>query len=178
MTLSPRLDDERVAATVGSSDAPAPHTLAEITRVLELAGSRRVRSVTIGHGEDPHSTAAARAFAAAWTERGGAVLSTVGWPEQAASWMREARALVRFQPDLYILAGAPAGLAQMIRRLVWSTNWTPTATIGFASAAAPAIHQLAGLQHLDGLTGATSDGARWRITGGQLITDTLEDKSK
>ncbi|HEY5222205.1 MAG TPA: ABC transporter substrate-binding protein [Microbacteriaceae bacterium] len=177
MTLSPRLDDARVAAIAGSYDQPEPHTLAEIAQMIRLASSRGAETVTIGHSDDPHSAAAAKAFATAWIERGGHVLGTVQWPSDAASWLREARNLIRFHPDLYVLGGAPAGLAQMIRRLVWSTNWTARSTIGFASAAAPAMHLLAGVQYLDGLTGATRDGDTWRITDAEITLNPPQERA-
>jgi hypothetical protein len=171
VTVSPRLDETRVAAVDGSYDLPEPHTVAEIDQMIRLASARRAETVTIGHGEDPHSTAAAEAFATAWIDRGGYVLGTVRWPSDAASWLSQARNLTRFYPDLYVLGGAPAGLAQMIRRLVWSTNWKASSTIGFASAAAPAMHLLAGVQYLDDLTGATPAGGTWRITDAQITTN-------
>ena len=96
------------------------------------------------------------------------MFDTIHWTGDAASWLREARNLIRFYPDLYVLGGAPAGLAQMIRRLVWSTNWTASSTIGLASAAAPIMHELADIQHLNGLTGATPDGGTWHIVNDEL----------
>ncbi|MCU1478756.1 MAG: hypothetical protein JWQ64_3449 [Subtercola sp.] len=168
MTLSPRLDDARVAAVVGAHTQPKPHAAEEIDQMVRLALARGAETVTIGHSDDPHSAAAAKAFATAWRNQGGFVFDSIEWPDAAASWMREARNLVRFYPDLYVLGGAPAGLAQMIRRLIWSTNWAAASTIGFASAAAPTLHRLAGIQHLDGLTGATANGGTWRIDGAEL----------
>ncbi|MGA1836405.1 hypothetical protein VD659_05670 [Herbiconiux sp. 11R-BC] len=168
MTLSPRLDDARVAAVAGAHIQPEPHTAEEIDQMVRLALARGAETVTIGHGDDPNSAAAAKAFATAWRNQGGLVFDTIEWSDAAASWMREARNLIRFYPDMYVLGGAPAGLAQMIRRLVWSTNWAAASTIGFGSAATPTMHQLAGIQYLDGLTGATAAGGTWRIQGAEL----------
>lgn len=109
MTLSPRLDDTRVAAVPGAHTQPEPHTAEEIDQMIRLA-----------------------------------------------------------------LARGAGGLAQMIRRLIWSTNWAAASTIGFASSAALTMHHLAGIHYLDGLTGATANGGTWRIDGAELTQIDLE----
>ncbi|MFG2877324.1 hypothetical protein ACGFYU_20415 [Streptomyces sp. NPDC048337] len=82
----------------------------------------------IGHSRDHASVAAASAFATAWRSLGGEILATVDWPEHAASWLRPARRLTAPAPDAWVIAAAPLGWAQMTRRLLHSTPWTPTRT--------------------------------------------------
>jgi hypothetical protein len=163
MTDSPRLDDKYVDQFDDAYSAPAPHTDDEIRRLVRLAASRQAHSVIIGHGSDPAATAAARAFADAWRNHGGVILDTVRWAERGASWLGPARILTAVEPDLWVLGGAPAGLAQMIRRLIWSTQWQPNRTIGFASASSSTMRQLAHGDNLEGLIGAASDGGTWGI---------------
>ncbi|MGB8946441.1 MAG: hypothetical protein WCD21_40335, partial [Streptomyces sp.] len=59
--------------------APAAHTEAELTALIDLLTlpKARIETVTVGHSRDAASRAAAEAFAAAWTARGGTVLTTV-----------------------------------------------------------------------------------------------------
>jgi hypothetical protein len=163
VTDSPRLNEWNIDQDGPAYAPPAWPTAEEISRTLSLASGRRAAAVAIGHGADGPSTAAARAFADAWLERDGTVLCTVRWPEKGASWLGPARRLTASEPDLYILGGAAAGLAQMIRRLLWSTGWSATKTVGFASASCATMHRLVGLHNLDGLAGATATGGTWEI---------------
>ncbi|TDD60508.1 hypothetical protein, partial [Actinomadura rubrisoli] len=117
--------------------------------------------VTIGHGRDDASRAAAGMFAEAWERRGGVVLDVVGWPEEAASWLRFARRFAAGPPDAWIVAARPAGWARMARRLRQSTDWAPERTYGFASAGSAEAVALAGRGTLEGMRGATADGGTW-----------------
>jgi hypothetical protein len=163
VTLSPRLDDEYIDKLADPYTPPVAHTEHEIRRMIQLASARNARSVIIGHGADAESTAAAREFAECWILHGGIILDTVRWPDRGASWLGHARIFTAVEPDLWIMGGAPAGLAQMIRRLVWSTNWKPSRTIGFASATSTTMLQLADTHNLEGLIGATTEGGIWGI---------------
>ena len=142
--------------------APAPHTAAELAALIGLltAPPARIRSVTIGHSRDSASRAAAEAFAEAWLAVEGAwVLAVVDWPEQAASWLRPAQRLTAETPDAWVIAAARPGWAQLARRLRQSTDWAPSRTFTFASLADPRITAPAGPGTLDGLRGATAEGA-------------------
>lgn len=149
-------------------ELPAPHTEAELTALIGLltAPRSRIRSVAVGHGRDPRSRAAAQAFTAAWQALGMDVLTVVDWPEQAASWLRPARRLTAQTPDAWALAGAPAGVAQLARRLRRSTDWDPAHTVGFASLGTPRLVALAGADTVHGLRGASPDGGTWDLRRG------------
>ncbi|QMU71563.1 hypothetical protein [Streptacidiphilus sp. P02-A3a] len=151
--------------------APAAHTGAELRSLLGLVAAARptVRTVTVGHGRDPASEAAALAFAEAWQARGGEVQALVDWPDAAASWLRAARRLTTGTPDAWVVAGGPLGWAQLSRRLRHSTDWTPRRTFGFASLGDILAVELAGAETLRGMSGATPDGGTWRV-GGELIS--------
>jgi hypothetical protein len=98
------------------------------------------------------------------------VLDVVTWPEEAASWLRQATRFTAAQPDLWVMAGPPGGWAQMTRRLLWSTPWEPGRTIAFAALGTERAVGLVGADNLSGLTGATAWGGTWAVRDGQLIT--------
>ncbi|MFC4114941.1 Ada metal-binding domain-containing protein [Nonomuraea zeae] len=131
-------------------------TAAELAKVVELLHERRARAVVIGHGRAAANVA--QAFAAAWP---GTVLAVVGWPEEAASWLRQARRFATGEPDAWVVAGAPLGWARMSERLRLSTDWDPARTYGFASTARSVA--LAAPGTLEGMRGADHDGNGWQI---------------
>lgn len=145
--------------------APAAHTEAELDALIGLLRrpKARIETVCIGHSRDTASRAAAQAFAAAWTARGGTVLTTVSWPETAASWLRPAHRLTAEIPDAWVMAAAPLGFVQLARRLRHSTDWNPARTYAFASLRDSRVPALAGDDVLHGLRGATADGATWDV---------------
>ncbi|AYN38692.1 hypothetical protein D9753_06880 [Streptomyces dangxiongensis] len=167
---SPRLDPAALADH-GPWPAPRPHTDRELARLLALLEDCGVRggSVALGHGRDAASRAAALAFADAWQERGGRLAAVVDWPEEAASWLRQARRLTGVAPDAWVVAAAPVGWAQLSRRLRHSTDWDPRRTFGFASAGDTRLVTAAGPGVLDGMRGATSDGRVWTIRRGWVM---------
>jgi len=128
MTLSPRLPP-----SPGCDPAGRGPGAAELSRMTELALRRGARSVAIGRGRSAAAAAAVTAFARRWEASGATVLLVVTWPEEAASWLRQAARFAAADPDLWIVAGAPRGWAQMTRRLLWSTPWQPGRTLAFAS---------------------------------------------
>src|SRR6266571_2601323 len=117
-----------VQAAVAGIPAPGGHTRAELATLLALVEQRGIKAVTIGHGRDAASRGSAAAFAHAWEKGGGDVLDMVGWPEEAASWLRPARRFTGGEPDAWVVAAAPLGWAQMARRLRASTGWRPERT--------------------------------------------------
>ncbi|HEY3981617.1 MAG TPA: hypothetical protein VGM79_30475 [Streptosporangiaceae bacterium] len=185
---SPRIPASWLARCPRASQPPAGHTAAELAALLLLLRAARATSIAIGHGRHPASAAAARALADAWTgatqtvpdaarngatvpgagRTGGTVLDVVGYPADAASWLRPARRLARAQPDAWVIADNPAGCAQLARRLAGQPGWAAARTFGFAGAATADLIPLAGPGLLDGMTGATPDGGTWRIEDGQL----------
>ncbi|MFI2028241.1 Ada metal-binding domain-containing protein [Streptomyces buecherae] len=183
--------EEGGAAGVTGVTGPAPHTAAEVSALMDLlaAGRRPVRSLSIGHGRDAASRAAARAVAAAWcgddrAERARhlrevgqhraadvaarTVLDVVDWPEEAASWLRQARRLAAGAPDAWVVCGAPAGWARMARRLRQSTSWSAGRTFALASLGTPETVALAGAEILEGLRGASADGGHWEVRRGWI----------
>ncbi|MEU1804118.1 ABC transporter substrate-binding protein [Streptomyces sp. NPDC019937] len=161
---SPLIRAEDLAA-YGDLPSPAPHTAAELDALLGLLASRkgRVETVAIGHGRDPASRAAAEAFAAAWKARDGKVVTTVDWPESAASWLRPAHRLTAEEPDAWVMAAAPLGFAQLARRLRHSTDWDPARTVAFAALEDSRLPALTGPDTLHGLRGATAEGGTWEV---------------
>ncbi|MEU1616803.1 Ada metal-binding domain-containing protein [Streptomyces sp. NPDC005722] len=164
---SPLLPPDDLAVLDGVP-GPRPHTGAELTVLLGLLGDARprVRVVAVGHSRDAASCAAAGAFAAQWRASGGTVVAVVDWPERAASWLRAARRLTAPAPDAWVVAAAPAGWAQLARRLRHSTPWDPARTYGFASLADARVVAAAGAGTLQGLRGAAADGGTWRVDRG------------
>jgi hypothetical protein len=164
---SPLVNPAELAAHAGLP-APAAHTEAELAALIGLLTlpKARIETVTVGHSRDPASRATAEAFTAAWTAHGGTVLTTVSWPETAASWLRPANRLTAEIPDAWVMAAAPLGLAQLVRRLRHSTDWDPARTYAFASLQDPRLPALAGHDALHGMRGATADGATWDVRRG------------
>ncbi|MEU7900166.1 hypothetical protein AB0B45_45955 [Nonomuraea sp. NPDC049152] len=168
MSLTRMVRDSRsplVSAETAEPTRPAGHTAAELAALVTMLIAQRPRidTVTIGHGRDAASVAAAGRFADEWQARGGRLLTVVHWPESAASWLRHAQRFAAGEPDAWVVAGAPLGWAQMARRLRHSTAWDPARTFGFASIGSPETVTLAGPGTLAGLRGATSRGGSWRI---------------
>ncbi|WP_250906277.1 Ada metal-binding domain-containing protein [Nonomuraea sp. NEAU-A123] len=164
-----------------------------------LAAARpRVETVVIGHGRDAGPSAEAFADAwegGVWeaAQEGGmrqsglvegavrdggvwdgdtwqgTVLAVVDWPEEAASWLRQARRFAAGPPDAWVVAGAPLGWARMSERLRQSTDWDPGRTFGFASTAQAVA--LAAPGTLEGMRGADTDGTTWQITRNLIHRD-------
>ncbi|MDX2647376.1 ABC transporter substrate-binding protein [Streptomyces sp. PA03-1a] len=164
---SPLVTPEGIAVLDGVP-APRPHTGSELTALLGLLGDARPRprAVAVGHSRDAASRTAAGAFAAAWRASGGTVVTVVDWPERAASWLRAAGRLTAPAPDAWVVAAAPAGWAQLARRLRHSTPWDPARTYGFASLGDARVVAAAGAETLQGLRGAAADGGTWRVDRG------------
>jgi hypothetical protein len=162
MTLSPRL-----SAALACDVAWSGPTGAESSRMTGLALGRGARNVIIGSGRSAAATAVT-AFARSWEASGGTVLDVVTWPEEAASWLRQAARFTAVDPDLWIMAGPPRGWAQMTRRLLWSTPWQPGRTLAFAALGTQPAIGLVGAYNLEGLTGATADGGTWTVRAGNI----------
>jgi hypothetical protein len=163
VTSSPRLPTGLARDVAGSGP-----TGAELRRVTELALRRGAQSVAIGRGRSAAAAAAVTEFARRWEAGGGTVLTVVTWPEEAASWLRQAVRLTAADPDLWVMAGTPRGWAQMTRRLLWSTPWQPGRTLAFAALGTQRAIGLVGAHNLHGLAGATADGGTWTVCNGNL----------
>lgn len=159
MSRSPRLSLPSDAHDVASESV----TDVELDALIGLAHRLGAQSVVIGHGRDDVSCENAARFAARWEAGDGTVLARVSWPGEAASWLRQARRLTGPEPDLWVLGGAAAGLAQMTRRLAWSTRWQSRRTLALGSSTVPETLRLAGARVLEGMRGAHPDGALWQI---------------
>lgn len=102
------------------------------------------RTVVLGHSRDTPSRATITEFAERWQELGGIVLDTVDWPEEAASWLRQARRFTAGAPDAWAVAARPAGWAGMRRRLRLSTDWDPDRTFLLGDAEGPRCLRVTG----------------------------------
>jgi hypothetical protein len=144
---------------------PRPLTRAERATVMRLLEAKRPRplTVTIGSSRDTVSREAAERLAAAWRERGGTVLDILDWPEEAASWLRQARRFTAQAPDAWIVTGRPTGWVQMGRRLALSTDWDPARTVATASLAVDHLIAHGGIGTFDHLYGAHRDGGTWTV---------------
>jgi len=139
----------------------------ELAAVCALARQSEAVTVMLGHGRDDLSQHNAHRFAAVWEKGGGAVLDAVSWPEQAASWLRKARRLTDATPDLWVLGGPLPGLAQLIRRLAWSTSWEASRTLGLGLfRSAGALIRLTGADTVAGMRGGGPDGEIWQVADG------------
>jgi hypothetical protein len=165
VTLSPRLPASFVRDLAG----PGP-TGAELDRMMVLALCRGARQVAVGQGRSAATARAVAAFCRGWEARGGMVLDVVTWPEEAASWLRQATRFAAADPDLWVMAGDPRGWAQMTRRLLWSTPWQPGRTLAFAALGTQRAVELVGANNLQGLAGATADGGTWAVCNGNIQT--------
>jgi hypothetical protein len=163
MTLSPRL----ATGFVCEAAEPEPDG-AEMDRMTELALCRHTHRVTLGHGRSAAAVRAMAAFTRRWEACGGIVLDVVTWPEEAASWLRQATRFAAADPDLSIMAGTARGWAQMSRRLLWSTPWQPGRTLAFAALGTRAAVDLVGAHNLQGLAGATADAGTWKVCNGNI----------
>jgi hypothetical protein len=164
---TPRLSASRTRAAHADTEAGAA-TRAEIGSLLRLALERDARAVVIGRGRTPAAERAVAEFCRRWDGPARTVLSIVTWPEEAASWLRQARRFTEPDPDLWVMAGPPAGWAQMTRRLLWSTPWRPERTIAFAAVGSEPAIGLVRAANLEGLAGATAGGGTWAVQAGQL----------
>jgi hypothetical protein len=167
-TASPRLPASVVRRAAGLENEATEATEAELNRMAELARRRDARTIAIGRGRSALAAAAAAAFARRWEAEGRIVLDIVTWPEEAASWLRQATRFAAADPDLWVMAGPAGGWAQMTRRLLWSTPWQPGRAIAFAALGTPPAIGLVGAHNLPGLTGATADGRTWAVRDGQF----------
>ncbi|MFB9835156.1 hypothetical protein [Actinoallomurus acaciae] len=155
------------ATAYGEPPRLTRHTGAELTALIGLLTG--IETVVVGHSRDDESRAAARAFAAGWRRLGKEIITTVDWPETAASWLRHARRLTGPAPDAWVVAAAPLGFAQLSRRLRYSTGWDPRRTFAFASLHDPRLPALAGPETVRGLRGVTADGGSWEARGSHLL---------
>lgn len=151
-----------------ASGAEAEASEAELNRLAEVALRRGAWSIAIGAGRSAAAAGAAAAFGHRWEAQGRMVLDVVTWPEQSASWLRQATRFAAADPDLWVMTGPPEGWAQMTRRLLWSTPWQPDRTIAFAALGTEHAIGLVGAGNLPGLAGATADGGTWTVRDGQL----------
>jgi hypothetical protein len=165
MTETPRLP---ACAARDADGSGAEATSAELDRMTELALYRGARFTAIGRGRSAEAARTAEGFARRWEAAGRVVLDIVTWPEDAASWLRQATRLAAADPDLWIMTGAPRGWAQVTRRLLWSTTWRPERTIASAALGTERAIGLVGACNLEGLAGATAVGGAWAIAGSRL----------
>lgn len=165
MEASPKLP---VSVVRRAAAAETEATEAELITMTELALRRNAGTIAIGHGRSTAAAGTAAAFARRWESCGRIVLDVVTWPEEAASWLRQATRFAAADPDLWVMAGPPGGWAQMTRRLLWSTPWQPGRTIAFAALGTEHAIALVGADNLPGLVGANGSGGIWTVRDGRV----------
>lgn len=158
-----------------SYDADLTATHAEVATVLGIARDRRARTLAIGSGRTPHALATSHLIASAWERTGGELLDATTWPETGASWLRHASRFAAAAPDLWVMTGPATGWAQMTRRLLWSTPWSPARTLATAGIGDPRTLALVGPANLDGLAGASADGTTWLVADDSLVHPTYAE---
>ncbi|MCB5909105.1 hypothetical protein [Streptomyces pinistramenti] len=151
----------RPVATPPALPLTGPETDAVI-HLLEAMDPRPVTLVT-GSSRDAPARRAAALLAGRWQERGGEVIDAVDWPEDAASWLRQARRFTRAAPDAWLVTGRLTGWVQMGRRLTVSTTWNPARTVATSGLAHDDLISGGGIGTFDGLRGAHRDGGTWEI---------------
>ncbi|WP_049576709.1 hypothetical protein [Nonomuraea sp. SBT364] len=137
-------------------------TAAELDALLGLLAGARAEAVVVGHGRG----SSVDGFLSSWP---GTVLAVVDWPEEAASWLRQATRFAAGPPDAWVVAGPPPGWARMACRLRQSTAWDPGRTFGFASTAGAVA--LAPPGTLEGMRGACRNGGTWRLGRNLIIRE-------
>ncbi|MFG2227235.1 hypothetical protein [Streptomyces sp. NPDC048644] len=151
----------RPVATPPSLPLTEPESDAVI-RLLEAMSPRPVTLVT-GSSRDAPARRAVQLLAGRWQERGGEVIDAVDWPEDAASWLRQARRFTSAAPDVWLVTGTLTGWVQMGRRLTVSTTWDPARTVATSGLAHDDLISRGGIGTFDGLRGAHRDGSTWEI---------------
>ena len=157
---------------LSAPDQPAPDlaaTDAELATLTDMARGRNARTIAIGSGRTPHATDTVRRIAELWEDAGGQVIETVTWPETAASWLRPATRFAAARPDLWVMTGPTTGWAQMVSRLLWSTDWNPDHTLATAALCDLPTLRRVGMGLLDGLVGADADGTPWLVSSHALL---------
>ncbi|MEU0335981.1 hypothetical protein [Streptomyces sp. NPDC006193] len=149
-------------------DADLTATATEVAALARLARARRAHTIVIGSGRTAHALATSHLIASAFDRAGGTVLAAISWPETGASWLRHASRFADADPDLWVMAGPATGWAQMTRRLLWSTPWSPERTLATAAIGDPRTLALVGLTHLNGLAGTTDHGTSWLVEDDSL----------
>jgi len=160
---SPLLPDSRASRWSQASSE------AEVAAITRLAAGREATRLAIGSGRTDSDLRTVDNLTAGWEARGGEVVSTVSWPDVAASWLRQATRFAAADADLWIMTGSPLGWAQMTRRLLWSTEWRPADTILTSSLARPEVLGLVGLADLDGITCISGSGEAWKVRDRTMV---------
>jgi hypothetical protein len=145
-------------------------TDAEVSTLVALARDRGAHDIVIGSGRTSAAAATMHSIRAAWARVGGHTLAAITWTETGASWLRQATRFAATDADLWVMTGPATGWAQMTRRLLWSTSWTPAHTLATAGIGEPRTLALVGVHNLDGLAGAYRDGGSWTITNDAVAT--------
>lgn len=170
---SPRLPD-----AIARPQEPSGLTLQvigddQLHALVAMAHETGATRIALGSGRDQGSQRSAAKIRRAWHARGGTTVAQVDWPEQAASWLRQARSLTAPDPDMWLLGGPAPGLAQVVRRLARDTLWQPERTLGFGPTTAEAV-LLAGYglppghALLDGMRGSDDLGRRWQVINARV----------
>ena len=137
---------------------------AELAKVVALLRELDATLVNVGHGRGDRSVAQAEEFIRFWCDSGGELGAVVSWPNTAASWLRPACRFAAGAPDAWVVAAEPQEWCGFGPRLVATGSWRPGRTVAFSG--------LAGLSTgIDGVRGATEDGAGWMFFDGRLVVD-------
>jgi hypothetical protein len=118
--------DEHTALAAGFR--PCATCLPTRYRVWRALRDAPGTSAVIGTSRDDEARAAGAFAADVWAARG-VVLAVVTWPEDAASWLRQASRFTAPAPDVWFVAATPRGWQGMTTRLARSPAWDPHRTV-------------------------------------------------
>jgi hypothetical protein len=93
-------------------------------RALTLITAMDAARVGVGHARDAESSE---------------ITAVVSCPDEAASWLRQARALTAAGPDAWLIAGPIASLRRVCDRLSTSTDWDAARTVALATVGEGAV---------------------------------------
>lgn len=116
--------------TAGSESATLRAAYSAASRLQDrFAPLDGLGTLVLGHSRDQTAREAARLLLDHLVGRGVDVRDVVDWPEQAASWLRQATRFTAFAPALWVvLIGDGNGWMRMRQRL-HDTAWDPDRTV-------------------------------------------------
>lgn len=133
-------------------------------------------SISVGHGRQESARHEAVQLIETWQlltdwikPSGGIVIQVVDWPEEAASWLRQAKRFAAGNPDVWVVLGSFLSWQQMCKRLAHELNWKPERCFGLFSAMEEPIIETGNYTIMEGMRGLHPDGSRWQVINGLIL---------